>query len=102
MAWHPVTACRTNGVTLPRSVTCPKRTPSPSIIKAQAGKDSFLKVKTQNTYDCSSSLKIPSLKVSKNLPANGETLIPIPAQTAGTQIKGACGMGMYRFTIKFT
>lgn len=75
---------------------------SPSVITAQANKDSFLKVKTQNTFDCSSVIRIPSLNISKNLPANGETMIGIPAQAAGTQLKGTCGMGMYNFTIKFT
>ena len=74
---------------------------SPGIITAQADKESVLKVKTTNTFDCSSALTIPSLNVNKNLPANGETLINLPIQAAGTELKGTCSMGMYNFTIKF-
>lgn len=74
---------------------------SPKVITAKAGQATVLKVKTNNTFDCSSGLLISSLGVRKNLPSNGETAIEIPAQTAGSEVKGTCTMGMYNFLIKF-
>lgn len=73
----------------------------PGLITAQAGKPSTLKIKTENTFDCSTALVIPSLNVSKSLPFSGTTSIEIPSQSAGSQIVGRCSMGMYYFTIKF-
>jgi uncharacterized protein len=74
---------------------------SPKKITAQAGKPAILKVKTASTFDCSTALVIPTLKVTKSLPATGVTSIEIPAQTAGSEIKGTCSMGMYSFSITF-
>jgi len=74
----------------------------PGSIEAKAGIDSILRVATNNTYDCSLGLRIPSLGISKNLPSTGITDIPISAQKAGTVVKGTCTMGMYYFAIKFT
>lgn len=75
---------------------------TPGIVNAQADKPTILKVKTKGTFDCSSALTIPSLKISKNLPPTGETPIEIPAQAAGTKLRGTCSMGMYSFTINFS
>jgi plastocyanin domain-containing protein len=75
---------------------------SPSTVTASADKPTILRVKTNNTFDCSSSLNIPSLGIRKNLPSSGETDIEIAAQKSGTTIKGTCGMGMYNFSIKFS
>jgi plastocyanin domain-containing protein len=75
---------------------------SPGTVTAEANKPTILRVKTNNTFDCSSSLNIPSLSVRKSLPSTGTTDIEIAAQAPGTSIKGTCGMGMYNFTIKFT
>lgn len=75
---------------------------SPGTVTAEANKPTILRVKTNNTFDCSSSLNIPSLSIRKNLPSSGTTDIEIAAQAPGTSIKGTCGMGMYNFTIKFT
>lgn len=75
---------------------------NPGTVTADANKPTILRVKTNNTFDCSSSLNIPSLRIRKNLPSTGTTDIEIAAQAPGTSIKGTCGMGMYNFTIKFT
>lgn len=74
---------------------------SPKVITAESGKATLLNVKTDNTFDCSSGFTIPSLKISKNLPASGTTSIEIPSQPAGSEINGTCTMGMYNFKIKF-
>ncbi len=66
---------------------------------AVAGLPTILRVNTNGTFDCSSALRIPSLKVSENLPMNGTTDIKLGTLSAGT-IPGNCGMGMYPFEIQ--
>lgn len=74
---------------------------NPRVITAKAGIETVLKVESRQTFDCSSSLVIPSLRLRKNLPPTGFTEIILPAQSAGSQINGTCSMGMYGFVIKF-
>ncbi len=74
---------------------------SPRITKAKADMPTVLKVNTKGTFDCSSSIAIPSLGYRGNLPLSGATDIPIPPQKSGTTIRGLCGMGMYDFSINF-
>ena len=74
----------------------------PNTITAKSNIDSVLRVNTQNTFDCSSALVIPSLNYRTNLPATGSTEIQIPSQAPGSELNGMCAMGMYRFKIKFT
>ncbi len=74
---------------------------SPNKIVAKAGMPTKLEVATNETFDCSSSIKIPSLGITKLLPESGTTSINIPAQKAGTNITGLCSMGMYKFDIAF-
>ena len=74
---------------------------SPKVIEAKANQETILRVSTNNTFDCSSVFRIPELGVQKNLPATGETDFVIEAQEPGSEINGTCGMGMYRFNIKF-
>lgn len=74
---------------------------SPAIVNAKSNAVTTLRIKTENTFDCSSSLVIPKLGIRKNLPANGITDINIPPQEKGTTIAAACSMGMYRFNINF-
>lgn len=74
---------------------------SPAVVQASANKGTVLRVKTNNTFDCSSALTIPALGVSKMLPPTGSTDIEIGSQQAGTQLDGTCSMGMYNFSIKF-
>jgi len=73
----------------------------PRITTAKAGIPTVINVKTQGTFDCSSSITIPSLGYQNNLPPSGETAIDVPAQTAGTILRGLCSMGMYNFSINF-
>lgn len=73
-------------------------TPRKSI--AKAGIPTILRMNTSGTFDCSSSVRIPSLNIFKSLPQSGSTDIDLSAQNAGT-INGSCGMGMYPFEITF-
>jgi len=74
---------------------------TPSSITAKANVQTVLRVKTSSTFDCSSSLVIPSLSYRNNLPPTAVTEIDIPPQAENTVLKGTCSMGMYRFSIKF-
>lgn len=74
---------------------------SPRISEAKADTPTLLRVDTNGTFDCSSSLNLPSMNYQKNLPATGVTDIEIPAQKAGSTFEGLCGMGMYKFQIAF-
>ena len=74
---------------------------SPRSMTAKAGLPTELRVDTNNTYDCSSALNIPSIGYRNYLPATGSTTIPLPPQKAGSTLRGICAMGMYNFTISF-
>lgn len=74
---------------------------SPKVTSAKASISSTLQMITEGTYDCSSSLTIPSLGIRKNLSPTGITEVEIPPQEPGTTIEGLCSMGMYRFVIHF-
>lgn len=67
---------------------------------AKAGIHTILRLDTNGTFDCSASVRIPSMDISKNLPMSGTTDIDIGIQKAGV-FNGTCGMGMYPFDIKF-
>lgn len=73
----------------------------PRVTTAKAGMPTTLRVNTSGTFDCSSAIRIPSLKVSKNLPANGVTDIDLGTLATGA-ISGNCSMGMYPFQINVT
>lgn len=73
---------------------------SPRKSIAKAGISTILKVSTNGTFDCSSSIRIPALNLSKNLPTTGETDIDLGEPKVGL-FKGTCGMGMYPFEIDF-
>ncbi len=75
---------------------------SPNKTTAKAGVPTIIRVKTNNTFDCSSALRIKSIGYSKNLPATGTTDIELPAQTSGSTLHALCSMGMYNFSIQFT
>lgn len=74
---------------------------SPKISTAKAGIPTKLIMKTDGTYDCSSSVNIRSLNIQKTLPATGETEIDLGTPKAGDTIVGLCSMAMYNFTVKF-
>lgn len=67
---------------------------------AKAGLPTILRMNTNGTFDCSASVRIPSLNISKFLPQSGVTDIDLGLAQSGT-LQGMCGMGMYRFEIEF-
>lgn len=74
---------------------------TPRNSNAKANMPTVLKVITNSTFDCSSSIVISDIGYRKYLPSSGETLIDIPPQQPGTVMQGTCSMGMYRFAIHF-
>lgn len=67
---------------------------------AKAGLPTIIRFKTSGTFDCSSSVSIPSIGLSKYLPQTGSTDIDLG--TSKQQVlTGTCGMGMYPFSIVF-
>ena len=68
---------------------------------AKAGIPTIIRFNTNGTFDCSSSVRIPSMNISKMLPQSGSTDIDIGNGKLGT-LKGSCGMGMYPFEVEFT
>ena len=67
---------------------------------AKAGIPTILRFNTTGTFDCSASVRIPSMNITKVLPNTGVTDIDIGNQAAGI-LQGTCGMGMYPFEIDF-
>jgi plastocyanin domain-containing protein len=67
---------------------------------AKAGMPTVLRFDTNGTFDCSSSVRIPSMNISKALPQTGTTDIDIGTQEVAT-LQGTCGMGMYPFQVEF-
>ncbi len=74
---------------------------SPKLTQAKAGIPTKLIVKTNGTYDCSSSLAIHSIGYQKILPQTGEETIDIGTPKVGVPLQGVCGMGMYNFEVQF-
>jgi plastocyanin domain-containing protein len=74
---------------------------APAVIKAKAGMETILRIKTSSTFDCSSAFSIPKLNIRKNLPPTGSTEIALGVQTVGTKLLGTCSMGMYSFNMIF-
>ena len=72
----------------------------PRASTAKAGVPTILRFTTNGTFDCSSSIRIPSLNLSKVLPQTGTTDIDLGTQAPGT-LRGTCGMGMYSFQVAF-
>jgi plastocyanin domain-containing protein len=71
----------------------------PKKTMAKAGIPTTIRFVTNNTFDCSRSLRLPSLGTNKMLPQTGNTDIDI-GSTQG-KFFGSCGMGMYSFEIDF-
>jgi uncharacterized protein len=72
----------------------------PRASQAKAGMPTVLRFNTNGTFDCSSSIRIPSMNISRVLPPSGSTDIAIGERQPGT-LSGSCGMGMYPFEIIF-
>ncbi len=73
---------------------------TPRTTVAKAGVPTVLKITTEGTFDCSSSVRIPELGIAKNLPNTGVTEIDLGIRAQGI-LTGTCGMGMYPFEIDF-
>ena len=67
---------------------------------AKAGIPTVLRFNTSGTFDCSSSVRIPSMGISKSLPQTGSTDIDVGTQKVAT-LQGTCGMGMHPFEVEF-
>jgi plastocyanin domain-containing protein len=74
---------------------------TPRTSKALAGIPTILRINTNGTFDCSSSVRIPTMNIFKNLPQSGTTDIDLGIQKVG-KLQGTCGMGMYPFEINFS
>ncbi len=73
---------------------------SPQKSIAKAGVPTTLRFTTKGTFDCSSSVRIPSMNVSKTLELSGITEIDLGNPKVGV-LRGSCAMGMYPFEINF-
>jgi len=73
---------------------------SPRRSEAKADLPTVLRFETSGTFDCSSSVIIPSLNIGKQLAISGATDIDLGVSSAGP-LQGSCGMGMYPFEINF-
>lgn len=67
---------------------------------AKAGIPTILRFNTNGTFDCSSSIRIPSMNISQMLPQTGITDVNL-GNPAVAILQGTCGMGMYHFEIDF-
>ncbi len=67
---------------------------------AKAGIPTILRFNTSGTFDCSSSVRIPSMNINRVLPQTGVTDIDLSLAKVGV-LHGMCGMGMYPFEIDF-
>lgn len=72
----------------------------PRVTVAKAGVPTIVRFNTRGTFDCSSSVRIPSMNISKFLPQTGSTDIDLGVRKVGT-LSGSCSMGMYPFSIEF-
>ena len=75
---------------------------TPNSFNAKANTESILRVTTENTFDCSATVNIPSLNIRQVLPITGITDINLGTPKQGTIIYGTCGAGLYKFTMRFT
>lgn len=74
---------------------------SPKKTIAQGGLPTIFSMKTDRTYDCSTSLVIKALNVKRVLPSTDVTFIDAGVPKSGDQIQGVCSMGMYSFSVEF-
>jgi plastocyanin domain-containing protein len=73
---------------------------SPRRSLGKAGIPTVIRFSTNGTFDCSLSVRLPSLGLSKILPQTGTTDISLGTSTPGL-FRGSCGMGMYPLEIDF-
>lgn len=73
---------------------------TPRVSIAKAGIPTIVRFNTNGTFDCSASVRIPSLNIFSVLSNSGSKDIDLGIQKVGT-LQGSCGMGMYPFEIQF-
>lgn len=71
---------------------------TPRVSTVRAGVPTVVRFNTKGTFDCSSSVRIPSMNISRALPPSGVTDIAIGILESGV-LDGTCGMGMYPFQL---
>lgn len=71
---------------------------APSVSTVKAGVPTIIRFNTKGTFDCSSSVRIPSMNISRSLPASGVTEVALGVLEPGV-LDGTCGMGMYPFQL---
>lgn len=74
---------------------------TPQNTAAKANLPTTIVFKTNGTFDCSSAVRIPSIRFQAFLPPSGVKEVSIAPQKPGTTLSGTCSMGMYHFTISF-
>ncbi len=74
---------------------------TPRVTKATAGMPTVIRMKTENTFDCSMALVIPGLNYQSYLKPAGVEEIQVSADKAQGTLKGLCSMAMYHFEIEF-
>lgn len=74
---------------------------TPNKVIAKADLDTRLAVITENSFDCSSTMNIPQLNISRILPVTGKTEVDLGKQIAGTQLDITCAAGLYSAQINF-
>ena len=74
---------------------------TPRVTKAHAGIPTRIRMRTENTYDCSMALVIPDLSYQAYLPQSGVTEIDVPVEKTQGTLRGLCSMAMYHFQIDF-
>ncbi len=73
---------------------------SPELSVASSGVPTILRLRTEGSFDCSTSIVIPEINERRTLPFTGVTDIPLGTRTEGV-LSGACSMDMYRFSVEF-
>jgi plastocyanin domain-containing protein len=68
---------------------------SPDRLVVSAAQEIELHLFTDNVVSCARVFVLPALGISQSLPTTGETVVRLPAQTAGTDRLYTCSMGMY-------
>lgn len=68
---------------------------------AAANLPSMLQLNSKNNYGCTRTLMVSELNHRVMLPITGVSQIDLGTHQTGDELNGVCGMGMYRFSIKF-
>lgn len=67
---------------------------------AKVGIPTVLRFETHGSFDCSSFIRIPALKLTQPLQQTGTTDVAVGVRPVGT-LQGMCTMGMYHFQVEF-